>query len=116
MADHLYDEPTKHWTGATQSLTSLIRIDGKAFRLMGTEPRDGLSTRTNEGGSTAHHNALSIRGSGHSGHADFPDAGLAGRPRYFVATGHVSDLERPSQAMRSRIKSKFISMPARTFA
>ena len=39
MADHLYDAPTKHWTGATNSLTSVIRIDGKAFRIMGTDPR-----------------------------------------------------------------------------
>lgn len=40
MADHLTDQPTKHWTGVTQSLTSLARIDGKVFRLMGTDPRD----------------------------------------------------------------------------
>lgn len=39
MADHLADEPTKHWTGKVQSLASLIRIDGATFRVMGTEPR-----------------------------------------------------------------------------
>ncbi len=39
MADHLNDSPTKHWTGAVQSLTSVIRLDGKPFRVMGSDPR-----------------------------------------------------------------------------
>jgi hypothetical protein len=39
MADRLSDAPTKHWTGTVHSLTSLVRVDGKTFRLMGTEPR-----------------------------------------------------------------------------
>lgn len=38
MADHLTDEPTKHWTGTVQSLSSLVRVDGTVFRIMGTEP------------------------------------------------------------------------------
>ncbi len=37
-ADHLTDRPTQHWTKRTQSLVSLIRIDGVAYRLMGKEP------------------------------------------------------------------------------
>lgn len=40
MADHLTDAPTKHWTGAVHSLTSIVRIDGKPFRLMGPDPRN----------------------------------------------------------------------------
>src|SRR5438477_8958714 len=39
MTDHLTDQPTKHWTGAVQSLSSLIRVDGKSYEIMGTEPK-----------------------------------------------------------------------------
>ena len=37
-ADKLTDADTVHWTGKPHRLTSLVRIDGKAFRLMGKDP------------------------------------------------------------------------------
>jgi hypothetical protein len=38
-ADHLNDATTKHWTRHDHSLVSLIRIDGRAYRLMGAQPK-----------------------------------------------------------------------------
>lgn len=36
--DHLTDVATTHWTGKEQRFTSLVRIDGKTYRLMGAQP------------------------------------------------------------------------------
>ena len=37
-ADRLTDADTVHWTGKTQCLASLVRIDAKVFRLLGKNP------------------------------------------------------------------------------
>ena len=39
MSDTLNGAPTRHWTQREMPLTSLIRIDGKTYRLIGTSPR-----------------------------------------------------------------------------
>ena len=37
MSDNLYDVPVRHWTGKTQSLIGVIRVDGDAYRFLGKE-------------------------------------------------------------------------------
>jgi hypothetical protein len=39
-ADKLTNRETTHWTGARQPMAGLARIDGKAYRFMGADPRE----------------------------------------------------------------------------
>ncbi|MGE5296577.1 MAG: glutaminase domain-containing protein, partial [Solirubrobacterales bacterium] len=38
QADNLTDEDTTHWTGKPHRLTSMVRVDGKTYRVMGVTP------------------------------------------------------------------------------
>lgn len=40
FSDRLNEDVTRHWTGTPQSLASLVRVDGKPYRLMGTGWKD----------------------------------------------------------------------------
>ncbi|HEY2017540.1 MAG TPA: DUF4965 domain-containing protein [Bryobacteraceae bacterium] len=37
MADHLTDSNTQHWTGKPNTIAALARIDGKVYRVMGSD-------------------------------------------------------------------------------
>jgi hypothetical protein len=39
MADRLNAEGTKHWTGKPNTLTAMVRVDGRTYRLMGRDPQ-----------------------------------------------------------------------------
>lgn len=39
FTDELNASPTKHWTGADQSLQGIVKVDGKLFRFMGSEEK-----------------------------------------------------------------------------
>src|SRR6185369_3966597 len=39
MSDRLTDDWPKHWTGAVNAISGMVRIDGVSFRIMGPSPR-----------------------------------------------------------------------------
>ena len=43
FANRLTDDTTRHWTGASNALEGLVRIDGKAYRILRVEPKKILA-------------------------------------------------------------------------
>lgn len=41
--DELNTSPTKHWTGVTQSLVGLVKVDGSIYRFLGEEDKSWIS-------------------------------------------------------------------------
>jgi hypothetical protein len=44
--DQLPDDWSRHWTGATQALAGIVRVDGQPYRVMGREPDVPEMTQT----------------------------------------------------------------------
>ena len=98
FTDHLTDSPTRHWTGTLQPLTGLIRIDGKPFRIMGSEPRQIPALPQTALTLTPTHTRYTFAGSGISLDLTFftpaflDDLDLLSRPvTYLTWTAHSTD-------------------------
>jgi hypothetical protein len=60
----LTDSPTVHWTGHPEPLVSLVRIDGKTFRIMGSNPSTLPAMEQVEAHLSFTHTRYSFRGAG----------------------------------------------------
>lgn len=96
--DKLTDGPTKHWTGSPQPLTSIVRIDGKPFRIMGSQPRDVPALPQTALSVEATHTLYTFQGSGVEVQLSFftpafpQDMSLLSRPvTYITWTAHSLD-------------------------
>ena len=62
--EKLTDSNTRHWTGHEQPLQSLVRIDGKTFRIMGRDPEDVPALEQTASSLTFTHTTYTFAGSG----------------------------------------------------
>jgi Domain of unknown function (DUF4965)/Domain of unknown function (DUF5127)/Domain of unknown function (DUF1793)/Domain of unknown function (DUF4964) len=98
MSDHLNDGPTRHWTGKTQRLTGLVRIDGNVFRWMGDAPRSVAALPETSLTVTATRTVYQFAGQGISLEVDFlspllpSDPDVMSRPvSYITMTARSKD-------------------------
>jgi hypothetical protein len=62
--DKLTDSPTKHWTGTAEPLNSIVRIDGKPYRIMGQDPREIPALNQTEMHVSFTHTRFTFQGAG----------------------------------------------------
>jgi len=78
-ADRLTDDVTRHWTRRPHALASLIRVDARAYRLMGNDPPT-CPPATVSPCSLSHAEHLPVPGRRDPRHADVHDGRVAARP------------------------------------
>ena len=89
-ADRLTDADTVHWTGKPHRLTSLAAIDGKLYRLMGTQPASAPALEQTGVTITPTQTVYEFRGGGVKLHVTFTtpalpeDIDLLSRPITYV--------------------------------
>ena len=99
-SDRLTDVPTTHWTHREHSLVSLIRVDGKAYRLMGTEPKDVPAMTQVLARVSPTRTIYIFRGGGVMVALSFLTPALPDDLEGLFSTGNLSDLERAVRGWR----------------
>ncbi len=96
--DNLTDSNTTHWTGAPQPISGLVRIDGKAYRFMGRDPRNVPAMEQVSRSITPTHTRYEFKAAGVDLHFTFftptilSDLDILSRPvTYFTWTAQSTD-------------------------
>jgi hypothetical protein len=96
--DNLTDSNTSHWTGAPQPISGLVRIDGKAYRFMGRDPRNVPAMEQVARSITPTHTRYEFKGAGVDLHLTFftptilSDLDILSRPvTYLTWTAESTD-------------------------
>ena len=101
MNDKLTDGPTRHWTGAPQPLTGLVRVDGKNYRYMGDSPEETPALTQTRVAVAATHTIYKFTGAGIALTVTFftpafpQDMDLLSRPVTYLSWKVTSDDGKP---------------------